>query len=81
MRRGENPTEVLSQVRTRVEEINANILPKGTRIWPFYDRTELVSSTLKTVGRNLAEGAILVTLVLFVFLLDLRAALITATLH
>ena len=79
MRRGENPTEVLSQVRTRVEEINANILPKGTRIWPFYDRTELVSSTLKTVGRNLAEGAILVTLVLFVFLLDLRAALITAT--
>ncbi len=78
MRRGENPSAVLGQVRERISEINARVLPKGTQIVPFYDRTELVSSTLKTVGRNLAEGAILVTLVLFVFLLDLRAALITA---
>src|SRR5262249_48844522 len=46
----------------------------------FYDRTDLVSTTLHTVGRNLVEGATLVILVLFVFLLDLRAALIVATL-
>ena len=48
------------------------------RSTPFYDRTDLVDTTLRTVGRNLLEGALLVTLVLFVFLLDLRAALIVA---
>ncbi len=46
------------------------------KIEPFYDRTELVDTTLETVFHNLLEGALLVTLVLFVFLLDLRAALI-----
>ncbi len=78
MRRGENPSRVLSALRERIEELNRDVLPEGTRIWTFYDRTELVSSTLETVGRNLAEGAILVIIVLFVFLLDLRAALIVA---
>jgi cobalt-zinc-cadmium resistance protein CzcA len=47
---------------------------------PFYDRTDLVGTTLRTVGHNLLEGAVLVTLVLFVFLLDLRAALVVGTL-
>ncbi len=80
MRRGENPSEVLQAVRGKIGDLNAHVLPAGTRIWPFYDRTELVNATLATVGRNLLEGAILVTLVLFVFLLDLRAALIVGTL-
>lgn len=80
MRRGGNPTEVLGRVRAKVEELNNGTLPPGVRVWAFYDRTELVSKTLATVGRNLAEGAVLVTGVLFVFLLDLRAALIVATL-
>lgn len=79
MRRGENPSVVLAAVREKVKELNQAILPKGTQIVPFYDRTELVSKTLETVGRNLLEGAVLVTVVLFVFLLDLRAALIVAT--
>src|SRR4029450_4591800 len=48
------------------------------QVEPFYDRTELVGTTLRTVGRNLLEGGLLVTLVLFVFLVDLRAALIVA---
>ncbi|AKT42416.1 efflux RND transporter permease subunit [Chondromyces crocatus] len=78
MRLGENPSEVLERVRAKIDEINKQVLPAGTEIWTFYDRTELVSSTLKTVGRNLAEGALLVTFVLFVFLLDIRAALIVA---
>ncbi|MFO0727974.1 MAG: CusA/CzcA family heavy metal efflux RND transporter, partial [Myxococcota bacterium] len=78
MRRGENPTVVLESVRAKIAELNAKILPTGTKIWTFYDRTELVATTLETVGHNLLEGAILVTLVLFVFLLDLRAALIVA---
>ena len=50
------------------------------KLEPFYDRTELVGTTLRTVGHNLLEGAVLVTLVLFVFLLDLRAALVVGTL-
>ncbi len=80
MRRGENPSVVLDRVRAAIDELNQRILPEGTRIVPFYDRTDLVSTTLLTVGRNLLEGAVLVTLVLFVFLLDLRAALIVGAL-
>lgn len=78
MRRGENPSVVLERLRTRIDEINNRVLPKGTRIQAFYDRTELVNTTLKTVFKNLAEGATLVTLVLFVFMLSLRASLIVA---
>ena len=80
MRRGENPSVALQAVRAKIAELNANILPKGTEVWTFYDRTELVGKTMETVGHNLAEGAILVTLVLLVFLLDVRAALIVAVL-
>ncbi|MDB4997748.1 MAG: cation transporter [Myxococcaceae bacterium] len=80
MRRGDNPSRVLDRVRERVNELNGRILPKGTRVNPFYDRTELVDTTLKTVGKNLLEGAVLVVFVLFVFLVDLRAALIVAVL-
>ncbi|MBI3450045.1 MAG: efflux RND transporter permease subunit [Acidobacteria bacterium] len=78
MRRGQNPSVVLAALRQRVEEINGRILPKGVAVLPFYDRTELVQTTLRTVFRNLAEGATLVTLVLFVFLLSIRASLIVA---
>lgn len=79
MRRGENPSAVLQRVRGKIEDINARALPEGVRVWPFYDRTELIDQTLATVGRNLLEGAVLVLLVLLVFLLDLKAALIVAT--
>jgi heavy metal efflux system protein len=80
MRRGENPTQVLERLRKKVAEINRAALPAGVTVSPFYDRTELVDETLKTVFRNLVEGALLVLLVLYVFLLDLRAALIVASL-
>jgi len=80
MRRGENPSVVLQRVRDAIDELNIRILPDGIRVQPFYDRTDLVNTTLRTVGRNLLEGAALVTLVLFVFLLDLPAALIVVTL-
>ena len=72
MRRGENPTDVLERVRARVEELNTRILPRDVRLWPFYDRTELVQTTLKTVGHNLLEGALLVLFVLVAVLLDVR---------
>jgi cobalt-zinc-cadmium resistance protein CzcA len=78
MRRGQNPSVVLGELRTRVAQLNDHTLPKGVRIHPFYDRTELVDTTLHTVFHNLAEGAFLVTAVLFAFLLSLRASLIVA---
>ena len=60
MRRGENPSQVLAALRAAVSELNGGGLPKGVTINAFYDRTELVDSTLKTVFRNLLEGALLV---------------------
>src|SRR5512140_1190609 len=76
MRRGENPSVVLAALRDRIAELHEHALPAGIRIRPFYDRTDLVDTTLDTVFHNLAEGAALVTIVLFVFLLSLRASLV-----
>jgi cobalt-zinc-cadmium resistance protein CzcA len=78
MRRGENPSVVLDAVKERVERLNKGGLPKGVQIVPFYDRTWLLDKTLKTVFTNLVEGAALVTLVLLLFLGNLRAAAIVA---
>ncbi len=78
MRRGENPSEVLEGIRSAAEELNAAVLPKGVRIVPLYDRSELVNSTLHTVARTLVEGLAIVLLVLFFFLGSMRAALLTA---
>jgi len=78
MRKGENPSEVLTAVRDRVTALNTSILPKGVQIVPFYDRTWLIHTTLKTVFKNLLEGAVLVTLVLYLFLGHLRSAGIVA---
>jgi cobalt-zinc-cadmium resistance protein CzcA len=80
MRRGENPSVVLERVRAAIEEVNRRLKSDNAHVVPFYDRTDLVNTTLRTVGRNLLEGALLVTLVLFVFLLDLRMALAVGTL-
>ena len=79
MRRGQNPSVVLAALRERVSDINARLLPQGVAVDPFYDRTDLVDTTLRTVFRNLLEGASLVILVLFAFMLSVRASLIVAT--
>lgn len=78
MRRGENPSEVLHRIHEAVDEINATRLPRGVRITPIHDKTELVQSTLHTVSRVLLEGFVIVVTVLLVFLVSLRAALLTA---
>jgi cobalt-zinc-cadmium resistance protein CzcA len=78
MRKGENPSEVLKAVKARIEVLNTSILPHGVQIVSYYDRTWLIGTTLHTVFKNLAEGAMLVTFVLFVFLGNLRAAGIVA---
>ena len=79
MRRGQNPSVVLAGLRERLTEINERVLPKGVKVNPFYDRSELVHTTLTTVFHNIVEGATLVVLVLFAFMLSLRASLIVAT--
>lgn len=78
MRRGENPSVVLGNLRERLDTLNGRVLPAGVKIKAFYDRTELVDATLHTVFHNLAEGAVLVIVVLFAFMLSLRASLIVA---
>ena len=57
MRRWENPSEVLKDVKAAVEELNNGRLPAGVKIVPIYDRTDLVSNTLRTVSRTLRRGA------------------------
>ncbi len=79
MRKGENPSEVLKAIKARVKDLNDTILPKGVSIVPYYDRTFLIDTTLHTVFKNLLEGAILVMIVLYLFLGNLRAAAIVAS--
>jgi cobalt-zinc-cadmium resistance protein CzcA len=77
MRRGENSREVVRHVRERVAEINRS-LPDGVKVTPYYDQTELVGGTLRTVRTNLLEGGFLVVAILLLFLGNVRAALIVA---
>jgi cobalt-zinc-cadmium resistance protein CzcA len=79
MRRGQNPSVVLEALRDKIEHVNAHILPKDVQVRAFYDRTDLVRTTLQTVFRNLLEGAVLVCVVLFAFMLSVRASLIVAS--
>ncbi len=74
---GENSRTVASAVAEKLEVIQTS-LPPGIRAIPVYDRTGLVDKTLATVKTNLVEGALLVIVVLFVFLGNIRAALLTA---
>ncbi|HEX8340259.1 MAG TPA: CusA/CzcA family heavy metal efflux RND transporter [Tepidisphaeraceae bacterium] len=74
---GENPHEVTTRLKARLEEIRA-ALPQGIRVQTVYDRTELVDHVIDTVRRNLFEGGLLVIAVLFMFLGNLRAGLIVA---
>lgn len=74
---GENSREVSTRVAERLTEIEKG-LPKGVRLTPLYDRSELVNQTLSTIEHNLLMGASLVIVVLLFLLGNLRAALITA---
>jgi cobalt-zinc-cadmium resistance protein CzcA len=74
---GENSRTVSKRVSQRMQEINQS-LPEGMSAKPVYDRTGLVDRTISTVKLNLFEGALLVIVVLFLFLRNVRAALVTA---
>ena len=82
MLRGGNAREVVEAVKHQIDEIHRdNLLPNGLRIVPFYDRLELISAALNTVYKALLEGIMLVVVVLFLFLGNVRSALVvTATL-
>jgi heavy metal efflux system protein len=75
---GENSRTVVDQVKAKIEEIKPT-LPKGVQVVPYYDRAELIRRTIDTVAHNLAEGALLVSVLLFLFLGDIRASLIVAS--
>jgi heavy metal efflux system protein len=77
MIKGGNAKEVVSRIKTKVAEVNEKgILPGSLQITPFYDRSELVDAALNTVVKVLIEGVILVVIILFLFLGDVRSSLI-----
>jgi len=76
MLKGENGKRVIAAVKQRISEMH---LPPGVKINPFYDQSSVIDGTIHTVKKNLFEGFVLVTVVLFVFLGNVRAALITAS--
>ncbi|MCC6293063.1 MAG: efflux RND transporter permease subunit [Bryobacterales bacterium] len=74
---GDNAKEVVTRIKARVEEINSkNMLPGGLRVVPFYDRSLLVDAALETVSKVLLEGIVLVVIILFLYLGDLRSSVI-----
>ncbi len=72
-----NAKQIVERIKSRVDEINTSgMLPDGLRITPYYDRSELVDAALATVSKVLVEGILLVVVILFLFLGDLRSSVI-----
>jgi len=78
MRRGEQTQNVLKGVEAKTEQLNNQILPPDIKVWPYYDRSDLVQLTIDTVEHNMLLGMALVLIVLMFFLVSVRAAVIVA---
>ncbi|HYA64426.1 MAG TPA: CusA/CzcA family heavy metal efflux RND transporter [Candidatus Sulfotelmatobacter sp.] len=78
LRKGANADEALAGLHAKIKEMNERILPTGVKIVPFIDRSDLTHYTTHTVLHNLTEGIILVIIILFLFLGNVRGALIVA---
>jgi heavy metal efflux system protein len=78
MRKGADAGPALDAIHAKVKELNERILPPGVKIVPMLDRSDLLRYTTHTVMHNLAEGMILVTIILFFFLGNVRGAFIVA---
>jgi cobalt-zinc-cadmium resistance protein CzcA len=78
LRKGANADEALAGIHAKVQELNDRILPAGVKVVPFIDRSDLVHFTTHTVLHNLTEGMILVVIILFLFLGNVRGAIIVA---
>ncbi len=79
MLRGQNPSEVIDRLKLKIDELNERLLPPEVRVVPFLDRTTLVDSTVHTVLKNLLEGILFVSIVVFIFLFNWRTTAIVAT--
>jgi len=78
LRKGADADQALKGIHAKVEDLNDRILPAGVKIVPFIDRSDLVHYTTHTVLHNLTEGIVLVVIVLFLFVGNVRAAIIVA---
>jgi cobalt-zinc-cadmium resistance protein CzcA len=78
LRKGANSDDTLAGIHDKVKELNEHILPPGVKVVPFLDRSDLVHYTTHTVLHNLTEGIVLVSIILFLFLGNLRGSLIVA---
>jgi cobalt-zinc-cadmium resistance protein CzcA len=78
LQKGADAQPVLEGIHKKVRELNDQILPKGVKIVPFIDRSDLLHFTTHTVLHNLGEGIVLVVIILFLFLGNVRGALIVA---
>ena len=78
MRTGEQAQTVLKRVEAMTRHLNNDVLPKDVKVLPFYDRSELIALTTRTVEDNLVRGILLVVVVLIFFLYDVRSGLIVA---
>ncbi len=78
MRVGEQAQVILKKVEELTATLNRTVLPPDVKIVPYYDRTDLIEETTKTVERNLVRGMVLVLVVLGIFLFSVRTALIVA---
>ena len=78
LRRGEDASEVLARVRDKIQTINQHILPPGLEVKPFYDRQVLLDITVGTVKHTMFFGISLVLILLYIFLGNLRAAMVVA---
>ena len=78
LQKGDDAEPVLAGIHQKIRELNSQILPKGVTIVPFIDRSDLLHFTTHTVLHNLTEGIILVVIILFLFLGNVRGALIVA---
>ncbi len=78
LQKGANSDETLASLHAKVQDLNEHVLPPGVKIVPFLDRSTLLKLTTSTVLDNLVKGILLVSLILFVFLGNLRGALVVA---
>src|SRR5207302_3064400 len=78
LRKGANADEALRGIHEKVKELNERILPAGVKVVPFIDRSDLLHFTTHTVLHNLTEGILLVVIILFLFLGNVRGATIVA---
>jgi cobalt-zinc-cadmium resistance protein CzcA len=78
LRKGANADEALAGIHAKVKELNGRILPPGVKVVPFIDRSDLLHFTTHTVLQNLTEGILLVAIILFLFLGNVRGAIIVA---